>query len=217
MAKKLKPGYGKLELLNPKKMKLRDDTWKYGHGWNYILDYSWILEWAAAHPGLIVFDVGCGTSKLWKPLVCELDKDVYGVDRDPSPSVDHLGGFMDIIFDKTPDIIIWASSIEHNDAERMGILCEHSMSLLKPGGMFLATIAISEETHWFEEALQTNLSVEDALKLFGISEIVGNYDNIRGIYRKNPAGLMDNYHARFGRFDEEDPAYIVGGIVKIRR
>ena len=100
------------------------------------------------------------------------------------------------------------------------------MRLLKKNGVFLATIALSEETHWFPSANQTNLSIDDAIKLFDITEVKGNFLDAKNEYRNNILFLRDKYTLRFqsgifswfkkSDFKNSDPAYIVGSVKKIK-
>jgi len=115
-----------------------------------------------------------------------------------------------------PDIIYWASSIEHNTLEEMRKFYKHSIDLLNPGGLFLATIALSERTFWQEKTKQTNLSLSEAKETFDITEVSGNFNLSKEQYRENYHNLRDTYSKRFDKFDLNAPLYIVGGVKKIK-
>lgn len=209
-----------LEILDPRKITPLEHQQKLGKGWNYVLDYAWadnrIKEYSKGRKDLTALDVGCGKSKFGNHIATAYGIDVKGTDRKPHDTVEIVGKFLDLTFLSTYDIIFWMSSIEHNSTERMKQLYLKSMSLLKVGGLFLATIALSEGTYWFPQAKQTNLSVQDASTIFDVSIITGNFLDCKSGYRANIYGLKDKYTKRFKQFTVADPAYIVGAISKVK-
>jgi len=211
-----------LSILNPKYTIPLDNQNYLGAGWNYVLDYSWIYNNIKTYDNtqastLIIFDVGCGKrSKLWKFIIDTLGIQVIRIDRRPIKGVIQVENFLNFKHPLQPDIIYWASSIEHNTMDEMKKLYLHSMDLLREGGLFLATIALSEETFWDERTKQTNLSLSDAMKVFDETCIEGNFYGTRDCYRKNYLNLKNKYKKRFGHFGDNDPSYIVGGVKKIK-
>jgi len=200
-------------------------------GWNYLLDHVWITrkfeQYLAANRGreLTILDVGCGKSKFHNFLEKRFGVNILGVDRPhgychqgKSENVDYYVDFLalDIFSEKSVDIILWLSSIEHNEKERIRQLLQKSMSLLKDGGLFLATFAISECTHWHNESEQTNLSITDSMDVFDVDKVCGDFHTIREKYRKNLLMLRDKYEKRYKKFGPDDPQFIVGAVSKIK-
>lgn len=208
-----------IELLDPCKLieRVHPELWQ-DAGWSYALDYSWIIQQCAAHPvrppaGMrYIADAGCGVapfSPLGGFIAAMLGVDCVGIDRD-------LGRpFEEFSPAALPEIIFWASSLEHNIAEKMRKLYLRSMELLPPGGFFLATITIARTTHWFDPSLNTNLTCEDAAQMFDEPQMIGDYDDVWEAYRQDQ-GMMAKYGARYGHFDENDPLFIIAGVKKVK-
>src|SRR5512146_755522 len=97
---------------------------------------------------------------------------------------------------EAPDLILWASSLEHNTKEQMRALYLKSMEFLTPGGTFLATIPISSGTYWHKASKQTNLSPQDAAELFDEYDLHG-FEQVQAAYRHDRA-LMTRYEKRYG-------------------
>jgi len=210
-----------LFILEPKKITPLENQDYLGGGWNYVLDYSWILSNILDYKEKaikLIFDVGCGRrSKLGKYIENLTGDEVVRIDRQPNiPGAVCVPDFTKYAPKYKPDIIYWASSIEHNTPEEMKKLYKHSIDLLNPGGLFLATIALSEKTFWQEKTKQTNLSISEAKETFDITEVYGNFNFSKKQYRENYHRLKDKYIKRFDKFDLNDPLYIVGGIKKIK-
>ena len=143
--------------------------------------------------------------------------DVRTVDRSPASKAYYNMDFSDVPTDWQPDIIMWASSLEHNSREDMRKYYKESMKRLKRGGMFIATFAIGEKTCWDESAEQTILSVEDAQVLFDDHRLRGNFRKIKKKYRDNAWNLAENYRRRFEKWEDTDPHYIVGAVRKVKK
>ncbi len=196
-------------------------------GWNYALDHFWlskqIEKFLVGRQGqnIICLDVGCGNSKFHNFLEDRFGIFIIGIDRidgyckqEILNNVNYVGDFLS--FDRLPensaDIIFWLSSIEHNELQTIQSLYEKSMQLLKPGGLFLATIALAEKSSWFEQAQQTNLDLTDVQKIFGPVEVLGDFNQAFSQYQNDVLLLRQRYQNRYGEFTEKSPEYIVAGI-----
>jgi len=187
-------------------------------GWNYVLDYYWLVEQVINHGGKKILDVGSLYSNLDFFLKEYLGVEIRTVERNQSIGADYSCDFSDLPDDGfIPDIIMWASSIEHNSIEDIRRYYLESMGRLKKGGLFIATFAISQKTAWHEATKQTNLSMEDAKKVFDMEAIQGNLAEIKKMYQDNVHSLRSNYRSIFGKFDASDPEYVVGAVRKVKR
>lgn len=210
-------------------------------GWNYVLDHTWLyieinnfLRNIDSRK-VVIMDVGVGRSIFHPFLEKHFNIDIIGVDRQKRSRIQSESNLIDInqdfmnidsFEDGSVDLIYFLSSIEHNKSEKIRAIYQKAMRLLKKNGVFLATIALSEETHWFPSANQTNLSIDDAIKLFDITEVKGNFLDAKNDYRNNILFLRDKYTLRFqsgifnwfkkSNFKNSDPAYIVGSVKKIK-
>jgi lipopolysaccharide transport system ATP-binding protein len=200
-------------------------------GWNYILDHIWITMQIGAflqnnkQAKCIILDVGTGQSPLHSYLENKYGIQITGIDRlkgyclqSTLKNVDHYVDFLefDALVENSVDVIYWLSSIEHNQIEIIQKLYKKSYSLLRKGGMFLATLPISSKTQWFEASEQTNFSIFDCMSVFELSNSIGKYNSVHEEYRKNFLYLRDKYKRRYGHFIDSDPMFIVGGIKKIK-
>lgn len=208
-----------LELISPEKIshsKWRQRLEKAGikGGWNYALDHAWLYEkidtYISERPDQTptILDVGCGNSMLHTFLEEELHLGIIGIDRiygkcpfnERDKRMDLCINFLaNDIFKENVDIVYWCSSIEHNTIPEIKQCIAKSFEALKPGGLFIATFAVSETTHYFQPAEQTNLSLSDAQETFRDS-FKGETDIsiIISEYKKNPFGLMERHNKRFG-------------------
>jgi GT2 family glycosyltransferase/glycosyltransferase involved in cell wall biosynthesis/ubiquinone/menaquinone biosynthesis C-methylase UbiE/TolA-binding protein len=201
------------------------------HGWNYALDHVWIIgemeQYLRDKRGqeLVILDVGCGRSKLHNFLESKFNIRILGIDRpygychqQKSPNIDYYEDFLELksFAENSVDIVMWLSAIEHNKSERICELYQKSMKLLKHGGLFLATIALSNRTHWFEPSQQTNLSLSDSKNIFEENEVQYALDDIKIKYRNNVLFLREKYERRYEKYDNDDPAFVVGGVKKIK-
>lgn len=217
-----------LSILVPKQIDPLDNQNYLGAGWNYVLDYSWIVteivQYANGNEDLLIFDVGCGKrSRLAEYLAGAFGFTVVRIDRrEDIKDALYVPDFLEFEPEEKPDIIYWASSIEHNTPEMMNKLYKHSMKILNDGGLFLATFAVSDHTFWQEKTKQTNLDIVDALEVFEVEERVDITYLSEDIYfakkdiRENVYNLREKYIKRFGKFEDEDPLYIVGAIKKVK-
>ena len=198
-----------IELLDPREIEPNHpELWK-GAGWSYMLDYNWMINNCLVHGGTNILDVGYGRSPLGRFIADKLGANYTPIDRAYGQE------FLDYDPETAPDIIMWVSSLEHNFVDEMNMLYIRSMKLLAPGGLFLATIAISPVTHWFEPSAQINLSPDDAMAIFDETEIVGNYKDIHKAYRDD-TNIAARYARRYGHWNEADPVFIGAGVRKIK-
>ena len=196
-------------------------------GWHYALDHFWLINQIEQFlidkdkQNIVCLDIGCGNSKFHNFLEDYFGVFLIGIDRPKGfckqkiqNNVNFVGDFLDFtgLKENSVDLIIWLSSIEHNELSTIKTLYEKSMDLLKPKGVFLATIPITEQTHWFEQAQQTNLSLDDVQKIFGKLDVVGEPDEAKIQYQNDVLLLRQRYQNRFGEFTENSPEYIAAGI-----
>ena len=200
-----------IRLLGPDVMNEKYSKIWEGRGWNYAIDYSWLIKEIKKFGGTSMLDVGCSGSPLGPAIASYLDAEYLGVDR--------VLGQPDFLEADIPenkyDLIMWSSSLEHNKKEKMKALYSKSMRLLKKNGLFIATIAASKKTEWFFPAQQTNLSTSDICSMFGEVAVLGDYDKTLKEYRDN-AELSKKYIDRFGYMGPDDPAYLVCGVMKVK-
>jgi len=199
-------------------------------GWNYLVDHAFLLKEIrefisnCTHAFPTVLDVGVGNSMLHTFLEEHFSIGIIGIDRIfgncPFSARDQR---MDLcisfennsFFENNVDLIYWNSSIEHNSADGIRNALRSSFKALKPGGLLLATFAISENTHWFEPADQLNLSMKDAELIFQ-DQFLDNrtFHDIRNEYLLNPMGLADRHRKRF---KHDDITYVVGGLAQFKQ
>ena len=212
-----------IEILDPSKIKILDGYERYGKGWHYILDYSWInnklSSYLETHKAKTLLDAGCGKFGFHKYLGQKFNLVTYGLDRKDFSTVDFVGTFLNL-FNSLPnfDIIIWISSIEHNSKEDMKFCYEKSIELLNPKGLFLATFPISKQTFWQDiPVFQQNLSPKDASLVFdSVVENETSFDKIHSDYFLY-YDMETKYKKRFGtNLDSSDPRYLTAGVLKIK-
>ena len=221
-----------LELISPdaivrRKWRKRLDEAGVKGGWNYALDHAWLFEkidtYIAERPDYapVILDVGCGNSMLHTFLEEELHLGIIGIDRvfgkcpfnERDKRMDLCINFLqNDMFRENVDIVYWCSSIEHNAESEIKECIAKSFDALRPGGLFLATFAVSEETHYFEPAEQTNLSLADAEEVFAdVFEGETDLAKLKAEYRGSSLGLMDRHIKRFGT---DDMRYVVGACAR---
>ncbi len=233
-----------IELISPKSVKkemelIQDfDSFGLKHldinsplGWNYILDHTWLYRMIENYLNTslirepVILDVGCGNSSFHNFVEDKLNIEVLGLDRPAGychqnklKNVDFNVDFLKFkkYAEETVDIIYWLSSIEHNKLDDIKALYEKSMYFLRPGGLLLVTFPISQETSWFDQSQQTNMSIKTALKVFEEKKVCGRYKKTRKEFQNNILYLKDKYEKRYGKFDRNDPEFIVGGLYKIK-
>jgi SAM-dependent methyltransferase len=185
--------------------------------WTYIFSHidRYVRERGTRH--CVILDIGCGNSMFHTFLEKRYANGIIGIDRHDSTvtresleknghTVTNATDFcLDFIqegaqkFRGIADIIFWNSSIEHNNRDAMVQATKVSLECLKDGGMFLATWAFGENTHWNEEAQATVLGIVDAEDTFSGSWVkVPDFQRIVSEYRSNVLGLDDWHEKRFG-------------------
>lgn len=209
-----------IEILDPRSMSVYPATWSLGSGWHYPLDYTWAINQVGAFvlPGERILDVGSLYSGLGKYLK-SIGYNVHTVDRDVSSKADTIGDFLELsIPTNLYNAITWISSIEHQDSLSDIERCySRSMDLLRPGGVFIATVGICpDRSYYWEEIKGWVLSLRDSMRIFDSKVVKGRYKNIWPAYRDNVYKLRDSYVARFGAWDNYSPAYIAAGVVKVK-
>ena len=194
-----------IELLDPRKIgKNYPELWT-ASGWSYMLDYNWIINEIEKHGAKNILDVGCGKSPLGKYIAGTVKAMYTGIDR--AYGLD----FKQYNPAENPDVIFWASSMEHNSPDEMQYLYRRSLEMLAPGGLFLSTITIAEQTGWFEPSVNTNLSIPDALRLFDCYLVRGNFEDVKQAYRDDDM-IPSRYERRYGHWTTDDPAFIIAGV-----
>ena len=198
-----------IELLDPRKINpMYSALWR-ASGWSYMLDYNWTISQALEHGGVRILDVGCGGSKVGPYISQRLGGLYTGIDRKRGQD------FATYEPVHAPDIIMWVSSLEHNSPEVMRDLYLRSMDMLADGGLFLATVTVAPETGWFGPSENTNLSLTDILSLFDEPELCGEYDDVHAAYRQDDS-IGKRYQARYGHWNDDDPAFIIAGVRKVK-
>lgn len=198
-----------IELLDPRRIESVYPHLTAQSGWSYRLDYNWTLYQATAHGGNTILDVGCGKSPFGKYVAEKMQAQYTAIDR--STGTD----FADYQTPRRFDVIMWVSSLEHNSMADMRALYLKSMYMLKPGGLFLATVVAAERTAWFNPSACTLLSATDLMQVFQEDEIIGDYGEIRKAYRADKT-MMEKYKKRYGHYDDRDPLFVVAGVAKVR-
>jgi hypothetical protein len=208
-----------IEIINPLVQPVYPISYKFGHGWHYVLDYSWVLD--VLHditiPGDVILEVGAGRST----FADGLEKAGYSVDtmdRSPDSDCDFYGDFLKFDFNGDMyNVILWVSSIEHQDSlDDIRACVDKSMSLLPVGGVFIATFGISPNTFYMDTIKGWCLSAQDSMRVFSTNTIKGVYNQIWDVYRSNRFKLRDNYVSRFGKWDIGSPDYLAAGVVKVK-
>jgi len=189
-------------------------------GWNYVIDHVWLASRVekVIKKDTVILDVGCGASPFHNYLEKKYHVNIIGIDRPSGYShqprhenVDIESDFLDVqIKPHSVSLIMWLSSIEHNQTDVIKKLWRKSVHFLKPGGVILATIPIAPESIWFYPSEQMNLSVKDAVKIFGVDTVEGDYDTAREGYMANVLHLHDKMFERY----KYEPKFVIAGIEK---
>ena len=204
----------------------------------YLLDWTFIFEYIDKYKHenkkkqCVILDVGCGNSMFHTFLENYYGQGIIGIDRTDSTmqkdELERLGHTVtnatDLCinfitegrnyFNNNVDIIYWNSSIEHNSLDQMREAIKISMESLRVGGLFLATWALGEKTHWNEPALATVLSPDEASSIFQEDwKIQPEFDQIVDEWKSNELGL-DSWHKN--RFGHNNYEYVHAGSLKIK-
>ena len=194
----------------------------------YQLDWTYIFEKIDYYKKnndknhMVILDVGCGNSMFHLFLEEYYGQGIIGIDRtDSTLHKDELLKMGHTVtnatdlcidfningneyFNGNVDIIFWNSSIEHNSVEGINKAINSSLQTLKRGGIFLATWAIGETTHWNESVSATVLSAQDASSVFnGEWDTRLDFDQIVKEWKQNILGLDSWHKKRFGHNNYE--------------
>lgn len=144
-------------------------------GINYVLDCPWIWDNAHIKKEDTVLDVGCGGGGLGL-LAAKYCKQLYGIDRENYPryyetckkfNVNNAKFILSNAENPMPfddeffDVIISVSALEHNNLDEMPVennpvnrAVREIYRVLKKGGIFVATVAVSPEGGYFSSEQQ---------------------------------------------------------------
>jgi 2-polyprenyl-3-methyl-5-hydroxy-6-metoxy-1,4-benzoquinol methylase len=132
------------------------------------------------------------------------------------------------IQDSTFDAVVAVSSLEHNSLHDLSKVVDELMRVLKPGGLFLATLCAAKEQDWFHEPSQgwcyTDQSLRHAFRL--PQDVSSNYAQFDQLLEqlRNCNELRDNL-ARFYYHSGDngmpwgiwDPLYQPVGVCKVKQ
>lgn len=125
----------------------------------YVFDYPFIINHIEAVPPAKILDFGCGFGTL-DFYLADQDHEIWAVDRQDTRWFMEQHKNIHFIHAELPDglridiknnywdYVISASSIEHNPPEKIKRIFDSGMSLLKPGGLFIATMVALKEAQW---------------------------------------------------------------------
>ncbi|AFZ23241.1 methyltransferase family protein [Cylindrospermum stagnale PCC 7417] len=172
-----------------------------------IFEYPWCFLATPLQPGMRVVEVGAGASGFQFALA-QAGLDVTSVDPliNPSESVDwifskddfyHLnqsfGGKVKFIQDflqnaklesNQYDRVFSVSAIEHIPSQEIGSLVKEIGRILKPGGLFLATIDLFLDCYPFTNQVSnqygSNISISSLVEESGLKLKIGNPSELYG-------------------------------------
>jgi cyclopropane fatty-acyl-phospholipid synthase-like methyltransferase len=194
-------------------------------GWNYCMDYSWLLmslNTLGLQSNMRIIDIGCGPGAIHGYLENTMGIDIIGLDlhRWERDYVDIVGNFLDDHFRsqngldaETIDVIIATSAFEHNLPEVHQQIVEVCMRCLRPGGHLITTFAAAMKT--METPGQWNLS-KDHIELIYNDQFY-RYDYMDCWRRwRTHSEISKNYQERYGMWTPSDPLFLSAGahIVK---
>tara|TARA_R110002111_G_scaffold99170_6_gene153282 strand:- start:1808 stop:2506 length:699 start_codon:yes stop_codon:yes gene_type:complete len=187
-------------------------------GWNYPLDYIWVLKEVKEliGNGQRILDIGCGPGAIHGYLESKYDVDIVGVDinRWKKDYVDLVGDFGDLEFRRinkfdaeSVDIVISTSAFEHINPARHQEIIRIIKECLKPGGYLISTTTISPKKTRKVYTDQWDLSQEELEIVYGEKLVGGNYKQIKPFYQ-NHREMPALYKERFGRWLPWYPKYL---------
>lgn len=150
-------------------------------GWNYPLDYSFIIQTLHELPNLKgkkIIDIGCGPGAVHGYLEDLFGIDIIGVDMKhwDKDYVDFIGDFTNNEFRQTnnlnnADIIISTSAFEHNTVSAHANLMISCYKSLNEDGVLIFTSAGNNRKFptKFRKSFQINLSPVLIEKLYGLA------------------------------------------------
>jgi cyclopropane fatty-acyl-phospholipid synthase-like methyltransferase len=194
-------------------------------GWNYCLDYSWLLmrlHTLNLNPKMRIIDIGCGPGAIHGYLEHRFDIDIIGIDihRWERDYVDIVGDFLNQelrrehgLNPESVDIIIATSAFEHNLPQVHQQIVEVCMKCLRSGGHLIATFSAAEKT--YQTPGQWNLSKEDSEQIYKDKFDSFDYKGCWNRWRKHRE-IPKRYEERYGQWSQDDPLFLSAGahIVK---
>lgn len=194
-------------------------------GWNYPLDYLFILREFERYlsrtkkplQDLKILDIGCGPGAVHGYLEERFALNIVGIDlhRWEKDYVDIVGDFcsnrLRRDFDLVDiDVIISSSAFEHNrPASHVNLLRNCVKALDKETGFLITTSAVTNlRTHHYKLSSQWNLSFDDVMLAYGA------YPHNRGEFLEilerwsNTEIIVDGYLNRFPEMSSFDPCFL---------
>ena len=164
-------------------------------GWNYPLDYTFIineLEKVERLSTKKILDVGCGPGAVHGYLEQKHGVNILGVDMKhwPKDYVDFIGDFTNKEFRTINDlhncdVIISSSAIEHNSIKNHANFMSAVYESLSPDGLLILTGAANNKKYStkFRQSFQVNLSPGLVKNIYGKSiENLNKFDEIISDY-----------------------------------
>lgn len=194
-------------------------------GWNYPLDYSFIIqslkEFNIVQDAKKIVDIGCGPGAIHGFLEKKYGKKIIGVDinRWEKDYVDLVGDFNDINFRKENnlnkiDLVITSSAIEHNSPRNHLKLLDSIFSSLSPSGIAILTFSISTKKFNSKYSNQINLS-SNVIERFYNDQII-NISKIKEIKKSylETSYLSEAYFKRYKTSISKLNYLSIGAIIK---
>lgn len=180
-------------------------------GWNYPLDYSFIVLELKKIKNLKnkkIVDIGCGPGAVHGYLEDLLGVDIIGVDQKhwEKDYVDLIGDFSDEDFRRKNnlnniDVIISSSAFEHNSPSNHQKLLKACKKAMTSGGVLITTSAANSKNYnsKFRKSFQVNLSPSLVQKIYGEKiQNLTEYNNIRKRYIEDDE-ISTGYKKRFNK------------------
>ncbi|HSF82379.1 MAG TPA: class I SAM-dependent methyltransferase [Anaerolineales bacterium] len=125
------------------------------------------------------------------------------------------------------DAVVAVSALEHNHPNDLGNVIQELLRVLKPGGIFLATLGAAREQDWLHSPSQGWCYTDTSLRrLFNLpADIASNYDQFAELFEalRNCAELRDNLAKFYFRSGDNgmpwgiwDPKYPTVGVCKLK-
>lgn len=194
-------------------------------GWNYPLDYSFIIESIneldIAKDAKKIVDIGCGPGAIHGYLENKYEKKITGVDlnRWEKDYVDFNGDFNNVDFRRENnlnniDLVISSSAIEHNSPRNHLKLLNSIFSSLSPNGIAIITFSISTKKFNSKYYNQINLS-SNVIEKFYNDQII-NINSIKEIKKAylNTSYLSEAYFKRYKSSISKLNYLSIGAIIR---
>lgn len=167
----------------------------------------------------------------WRKLSAQAKELAALTDRRRSPGKvliynQDLRSLPDISTDSV-DAVVAVSALEHNHPDDLGNVVQELLRVLKPGGIFLATLGAAREQDWLHSPSQGWCYTDTSLRrLFNLpADIASNYDQFAELFEalRNCAELRDNLAKFYFRSGDNgmpwgiwDPKYPTVGVCKLK-